>query len=183
MRLLNRARLPSPSVGRIESEAVRLLAQADVRLDFRDCPAGGFPACAAPPGAGEIDMELLAGDSPANRNTLGYARKGVYAAVYCGRAEVLAREGIASREEIIAQAVAHETLHMLLGGDRHSVDGVMRRVWDRSDLERIAQGSHGFNARERKALHAAVVREARRRALAAGETACGADPAQGKRES
>jgi hypothetical protein len=156
VRLSNRSGLPPADIGRIELEAARILARAGIRLDFLDCP----PACAEPLGPAEIAIQLLAGDSPLNRRELGFARPGLFAAVYCGRAEDLAAEQIASRDEIIAHAIVHETAHMLLTKHEHSMSGIMRPVWNRADLERIASRSQNFVPQQTRALREAAARAA-----------------------
>jgi hypothetical protein len=161
IRLLNRAGVPRRAVEGIEREAARLLGHAGIRLELRDCrPVMGFepPGCDAPAAPAEVLVELLPGHCSSRDEILGYARPGLYAAVFVGRAEDLAREQIASREDILAHVIVHEATHMLTGGHTHSVAGIMHATWGLQDLRQIATRGQSLNAREIEGIRAAMAR-------------------------
>lgn len=161
IRLMNRAGVPRGVVEGIQREASRLLGHAGIRLDLRDCrQVMGFepPECTAPAAPDELLMELLPGHCSNRDAALGYARAGLYGAVFLGRADDLAREQIASREDILAHVIVHEAAHLLTGGHTHSVAGIMHAMWGLQDLRQIATRSQCFNPQEIAEIRAAIAR-------------------------
>ena len=49
---------------------------------------------------------------------------------------------------VLACAMAHELGHLLLPGDGHARDGLMRPCWSRDDFQRAAQGRLRFSSGE-----------------------------------
>jgi hypothetical protein len=99
--------------------------------------------------------------------TLGFsllaAERGrsAHASVFYDYVEDLARNGDASRDQILGHAIAHEFGHLLLGTMGHSPTGLMRARWGRADLQLANVERLKFTSQQSELIRADV--QARRR--------------------
>jgi hypothetical protein len=139
--------------------AAAILSAASVDIVWRWCETG----CASPVRAGELVVRLVRADD-AGRAVgalpLGDAlidrtrRAGVLATVYVDRVEWTARHTGVDATVLLGRALAHELGHLLLATSAHSVDGLMRPVWSRAELQRSRLSDWVFGATEIAAIRA-----------------------------
>lgn len=142
---MNRAGVPAGVVAGIQRQAERVLGHAGIQVQLRNCvPVMGLlpRSCEEPAAPAEVLLELLPGHAVPSQ-VLGYAQPGSYAAVFPGRAEDLARQDIATRDDILAHAVVHEAVHMVTGARQHAASGVMHAADRDAQREPHSQGRRG----------------------------------------
>jgi hypothetical protein len=173
-RVYNYAEASQRTLARAESEAGRIIGAAGVAAVWLDCPA--FPAelrpsaeqsdrdCSGPVSGATVILRILPRSTPANtafRETIfGYADGSVLASVFYGRIERFAHDVDRDATEIpaiLADAMAHEIGHLLLG-PKHSKTGIMCGQWDRNKLERALRGRQVFSADQVQRIQAEVLR-------------------------
>jgi hypothetical protein len=71
-----------------------------------------------------------------------------YANIFFDRVQRQAKEGTLGIDQILGHAIAHELGHLLLGDNSHASTGLMRAVWQKQDLQRMAKGDVGFRPEE-----------------------------------
>jgi hypothetical protein len=121
----------------VASESLRAAA---IQLSWRDCSpdvVGPRPdACAIPLEAGELAIRLVDAPPRADARVLGFSyidvgkRAGTLATVYSDRVATIANTARRRVGELLGYAVAHEIVHLLVGSQRHSKDGLMRARWN-----------------------------------------------------
>jgi len=171
VRVYNYANASHPTLAKAEEEASRIFRVAGVELEWLDCPTSHaeeekYSACAPPLGAMAVDLRILPSSMAARIGSsgeqLGFAlpssRRGSATAawVYYDRAEQLAGSDIASCDQILGHAMAHEIGHLLLGPDSHSHGGIMRANWDRKFLQEASRGQLLFTRDQARLIRADV---------------------------
>jgi hypothetical protein len=73
------------------------------------------------------------------------------------------------RATVLGNVIAHEMGHLLLPGERHTHDGMMRASWDNGDLMAAAQGKMHFTERQNARMRARLGRMFRDDLLARGD--------------
>lgn len=151
-----------------QEEARAILAQAGVRVVWRDCRlTGADAACGEPPSAEELIVRAAnsAGhDEAAEQWQLGYSlidmvtRRGRLATVYHDRVRSLAGQGGVTPGRLLGRVIAHEIGHLMLGSREHSRDGLMRAVWTAGELARNRPADWLFSALSQDAIASAHVR-------------------------
>ena len=106
--------------------ATKILANAGVRLEWSNHAEG------------EIRIEMVAGVARFHPGALAYAapftKSGIRVRVFYDRV-LETRRGIAAAE-VLAHVFAHEIVHILAGTDGHSISGLMKAEWGKSDYNR-----------------------------------------------
>ena len=147
-----------------EEESSRIFRAAGVELAWLDCPTSHaeeekYPACEPPLGSMAVDLRILPPSMTARVRSsgeqLGFAMASA-AWVYYQRVELLAESRVASRDEILGHAIAHEIGHLLLGPDSHSPSGIMRANWDQKYLEEASRGQLHFTPDQARLICADV---------------------------
>jgi hypothetical protein len=171
VRLYNYADASHPTLVKAEEEASRIFRVAGLELEWLDCPTSHaaeerYPACAATLGAMAVDLRILPSSMAARMGSSGEqlglallsSRPGsaTDAWVYYDRAERLAETDVASCDQILGLAMAHEIGHLLLGPDSHSHGGIMRANWDRKFLEEASRGQLLFTRDQARLIRADV---------------------------
>lgn len=77
---------------------------------------------------------------------------GRYADVFWTRAQELHTNSNVELGRILGAVMAHEIAHLLLGGNSHSVAGLMHARWGADELERIAMGTLFFSPEQGKRM-------------------------------
>lgn len=155
VRIYNYAHVSHRTLGRAEEVTSRIFRKAGVEMAWHDCPTSHaeeeqYPACAPPLGAMAVDLRILPSSMAARFGSsgeqLGFALASARAGsasdawVFYERVERLAESQVASCDQILGHAMAHEIGHLLLGPDSHSHGGIMRSNWDREYLEEASRG-------------------------------------------
>lgn len=136
--------------------AGRILREADVSVEWRDCsPAGRLhPACGESPAPGELVVRMVRAVGAAASRTLGEAfidtvtGKGVLATVFVDRIEAFAAIAKADLPGVVARVMAHEIGHLLLGSNAHTQTGLMRESFSPDDLVQDRRDQWMFSAPE-----------------------------------
>lgn len=172
VRVYNYAEVLRGTLVRAEEEASRIFRDAGVEMTWLDCPtsladAEKYPACEPPLGAMGVDLRILpqtmAARVQSGKERLGFAlpstKPGSASAawVFHHRVEQLAESKDASAAQILGHAVAHEIGHLLLGPNRHSLTGLMRADWGRTELQRASRGEILFTPEQCGIIRAEVL--------------------------
>jgi hypothetical protein len=154
----NGADIPSEVLTAAQNEAARIFRAAGIVVVWLECSV-----CAKPCPPGRLDLRIVAGVlSGDERTTVGVATpsgEGAgYLTVFYPRVLEFAKEGIATRQQILSHVIAHEIGHQLLGSKPHAAFGIMRGQWDVHDLRAAAMGALLFSSREAALMRGAVAR-------------------------
>lgn len=123
--------------------ATDILADADVKVDWRDCSPRApqrHPACSQSPMQGELVVRLVRQPASRHLRALGEAMvdtatgTGVLATVFVDRVEQFAARARADVESTLGRVMAHEIGHLLLGTTDHADVGLMRERWSAGEL-------------------------------------------------
>jgi hypothetical protein len=162
----NYASVAPEVLAQTEAEAARIF-QGEVNILWLDCPltlkdADQVPACQGPLGPTILMVRILpqsaAGRLRPERDSFGFAMFsedgsfGVVANVFPHDAEQLAQRRGLRPAVILGHVLAHETGHLLLGADSHSVSGIMHVPWRVKDLEIMAEGRMLFTPGEARRM-------------------------------
>jgi len=163
----NYAAVSSEVLALTEAEASRICQQAEIEIEWLECPlapkdAARFPACQVPPGPTRLALRILsqpmaerlrpAGDS------FGFAlipKDGTFATVanvFSYDAEQLANRRGMRYGVFLGHLVAHELGHLLLGAGSHSSHGIMHVPWRFKELDNIAQGLMLFRPQDAEGM-------------------------------
>jgi hypothetical protein len=97
-------------------------------------------------------------------NGLGFslpaARSGAHVTIFYGRIEKVSLLVPATFERILANALAHEIGHVLMGSGEHAENGIMKAVWTRADYQRLAGRFLEFLPQEALSMRSEVYRRA-----------------------
>jgi len=165
------------------AEADTILREAGIAPAWFNCALvegkwwGASDRCESGVGPDEIIVRLLRSsrDTESNRVPLGEARvdlqthTGSIATVFADRvASTSARAG-ANARGVLGRVIAHEVGHLLIGTNRHSMNGLMRAVWTDLELRRAIGLEWHFSASEARCMRAGIVQRSDR----AGERGMG----------
>jgi hypothetical protein len=161
----NIVQAPPAAVGRAETEAGRILAEAGLRAVWIDCldrhsTDARTGLCGKAREPVDVVLRFLPGQtrSGSQDNLFGVAFLPTLASVYYEYAVRLA-----GRDNevpvILGCAIAHEVGHLLLGPSSHSAGGIMLGEWGPKELQLALMGRLLFASQQAKLIQA----EARRR--------------------
>jgi hypothetical protein len=88
---------------------------------------------------------------------LGTDGHGLYTDVFFDRAQELCRELKVSLPELVGHIIAHEIGHLLLGLNAHSLAGIMRARWERTEVEQAGRGTLLFSTQQARRMQARVI--------------------------
>jgi hypothetical protein len=161
IRLYNYAEAPHRVLQAAKQHASRLLEETGLRVLWVECrqredepPIDA--ACELPRTALDLELRVvnreMAKRLGSHRHRLGYAWMtpdlDSIAAAYFHRAVEFEHDHGIDRATILGGIMAHELGHLLLDISGHAPSGLMRRLWERGDLLRIAQGTLWFTPPE-----------------------------------
>jgi len=157
IRLLNRQAAPVTAVLQAQRVAERIFGDVGVEVDWKARNA----ACPV--------VEILF-DQPAPLGSHGqalayalpFAKARTRVAVFFPR--VAALSSAENSGTNLGYVLAHEVGHVLEGQTRHSSAGVMKAVWDRDDLHRMAREEMKFATEDAEWIMAALASDSRRNA-------------------
>jgi len=158
VRVFNKARVSVGDLGKALRETQAIYSESGIAIRWEvgsiedhDSMALDFSANGASGGvcsqtkSGLLNLLLVRG--PANSSgspTLGLAlpcaKFGSHALVFVDRCENAMQGRPASLGKVLGHAMAHEIGHVLLGTDAHSVGGLMKARWGRTDWLAVAAG-------------------------------------------
>jgi hypothetical protein len=168
LRVYNYMHLAPAVLAGSEEITTAIFKQAGVEVAWVDCPLSpaqfeGYPACQEELGTRDFALRILARSAAAKLFTrdepLGFAprchedQRGCVLNIFYYRVDDLATQGRARSERILGHAIAHEVGHLLLGLNAHSPAGIMRGIWSRDDLERMAWTYLLFTPDQCKRMH------------------------------
>ena len=151
--VFDRAGVPTELLTAAEGEASRIFLQAGVETSWLNCskPLTVGQSEAMPCGTigtGHLIVEILP-DANSQRlhfhlEVLGTATlvgkgQGFYCYLFYDRIERLARGSQLSQPILLGDVLAHETGHLMLGSNSHSLVGIMSGKWSGDGLRRVSQ--------------------------------------------
>jgi hypothetical protein len=169
--IYNYAQAPSGTLDEAEAVAARIFERAGIESlwqEHRATAAGSETIANALRTRNEVRITMhiipqsMAARLAPSQICLGLSvvpagnKRGDMAYVFYHRVEELARGRNLSAADSLGHAMAHEIGHLLLGSNSHSPTGLMRALWDRSDMLRAATGWLIFTAEEGERLRADV---------------------------
>ncbi len=146
VRVYDAAGVSVDDLSRATATAQRIFAAAGVAIEWISCGPAAVE-CAAPLGAQEVSVRLVASQMPVNyRGQLPLgdalvdraARAGSLATIYTSRVAWLAEAGQSEVAVLMGRAIAHEIGHLLLGTNGHAAHGLMRARWSAREVKRPA---------------------------------------------
>ena len=153
----NYAALSSSQVTEIRARVAFIFEQAGIQTKWWDCRPvlENHPApatCQQPLGPGNLAIRLLdqinisQADYSHTALGLSYVSEtgGSLATLSCATIKRLARGNRTSELAFQGHAIAHEIGHLLLGPGAHSNEGIMRALWNKSELQQIAAAQQGL---------------------------------------
>ncbi len=172
VRIYNYAKVPKRTLRRAQREAAGILRQMGVgtawlgcRLSQTDPPKDS--GCQQRLDPTNIVLRILprsmAVRYPLPGKAYGFSlpladgQFGTHGSLFYHRIGDLATVGDFSRAVILGHMIAHEIGHLLLGPQSHSLAGIMRAPWRRTDLDRAARGQLLFTAKQAERIRADVL--------------------------
>jgi hypothetical protein len=139
----------------------RILSSAGMSVQV--CLCRGSLAVTCEDQTGTLDslaVRIIAGDAKTTQDVrhpvLGQSfadqNGGTHATVFLGPVRDQAAAANVPWVVVLAHAAAHEVGHLLLGAQAHSLRGLMRANWDRSDYVTMNQGQLHFTPEQARVL-------------------------------
>jgi len=168
LRVYNYAHLAPALLTGSEEITTAIFKQAGVEVAWVDCPLSPaqfeeYPACQEEMGTRDFALRILTRSAAEKLSTgdepLGFAprchedERGCVLNIFYYRVDGLATQGRARSERILGHAIAHEVGHLLLGLNAHSPAGIMRGIWSRDDIQRMAWTYLLFTPDQCKRMH------------------------------
>lgn len=134
-------RLTAPALSGVvlqlaETEASRVLSEANVRTRWNARPASIRVCSSQAPDVSDIEILILDASSPSDHpGALGYslpfARTGYRVVIFYDRVRLATAK---PNPELLGHVIAHEVGHMLMGTLDHAPGGVMRARWTQWEI-------------------------------------------------
>ena len=166
--LINDAGLTDDLVAKVQARVDALFTTSGITIRWI---RGGDPgrtveerwACAHPEALQRVVIRWMKGGLLKSPNELGEAfvdasGKGVIADLFLDKVERIRAEREIDLTLLLAHLTAHELGHLLLGGEPHSVLGLMQAKVSEDSLTKMMQGNCTFSRVEQKKMHARVKR-------------------------
>jgi predicted aspartyl protease len=164
--VFDRASVPTELLTAAEGEARRIFLQAGVETSWVNCskPLAVGQSEAMPCGtigAGHLVVEILPGANNQrllfHLEVLGTATlvgkgQGFYCYLFYDRIERLAGESQLPKRILLGDVLAHETGHLMLGSNSHSLVGIMSGKWSGDGLRRVSQRGMFFDPSESRII-------------------------------
>jgi hypothetical protein len=158
------AQVPNKLLRSAEQGAARVFRQAGIKVVWLDClpePEGqGDAGCERLAGRLHLRINILSRNLSApfryHKDTFGVAEVfangiGSEAYIFYDRVEELSKN-MDFWAMLLADLMAHELGHLLLGQDSHSPTGIMRAIWRDEDMQDAAQGALLFTSTQSKLM-------------------------------
>ncbi len=166
VQVYNWAAVSPQSLAAAEHEAARIFRGAGIAVSWLSCPltnaeAQGNPICIEPCPPSRFAVRIIP-EVPRDRasTSLGVALSegAIYATIFYPRVDEYARQGIATRPQILGHALAHEIGHLLLGPVPHTRFGIMKGAWTGEDLRSMTMGALLFSPQQSAVIRQAAMR-------------------------
>ncbi len=161
------AQVPAGVLSEAKVKATRIFQKAGIEAEWVDCPVTEaerekFPSCQALVSPSMFSINIITRSMsaryPRRHGELGFAALddqtgyGSTAYVFFHRVEEEAWGTNSDVSVVLANAMAHELGHLLLGAGGHSRTGIMRGTWDRDDVKRAARGELVFTPQQARQM-------------------------------
>jgi len=164
--LVNDAGLTDDEVTKVEGGVDQLFGGAGIAIRWI---RGGDPgrtveekwACEHPESWQRVMVRWMKSGLVTSPNELAEAfldgsGRGVITDVFLDKVERVKGERGVDFDMLLAHITAHEIGHLLLGGEPHSMSGLMQAKVSEQSLTRMMQGNLSFSRAEQKKMHARV---------------------------
>jgi hypothetical protein len=157
--------LPEKIQKPMQEKAERIYRQAGVGLEWAPCPTqegtlAFYPNCTGYKEKTHMMLRILR-TAPKGMETdaKGEALLGPRIVnVFWDRVQKEASRYDVPVADMLAQVIAHEIGHLLLGSNSHSLSGIMMGKWRLGDLGSISRGGISFTPQQREQIQAEVGR-------------------------
>jgi hypothetical protein len=162
--LIDDAGLTDEVVGKVQGRVDELFAPSRIAIRWL---RGGDPgrtveerwACEHPEVLQTVVIRWMKGGLVTSPNELGEAfldadGRGVIADLFLDKMERIKTAREVNFTVLLAHLTAHELGHLLLGGEPHSVSGLMEGKVNEEALRKMMQGNLGFSPAEQKRMRA-----------------------------
>jgi hypothetical protein len=146
----NDARVPEQVLAKAERKATRIFHQAEVKLVWIACSpsrrqGASDPACVNRMGGSHLAVRIVPWSATSGGAVFGVAflspeGQGAYSDVFYESVEKLHEDWHIDIATLLANVIAHEVGHLLLGQHAHAELGIMRSKWQGEELRSIAMG-------------------------------------------
>lgn len=159
------------AMSQAEDVARSIFQRAGIGVQWTSCPKlkvgqTGGSNCRPEPAATHLFVRVLSermcremGFASGQFGMAVVARKGRFAndAYVCSeRIANRVRESTSSLGPPLGALIAHEAGHLLLGGNSHSPDGIMRAWWTSGDIQQILEGRLSFTPEQSEKMRGDV---------------------------
>lgn len=161
--VFNDARLPPLVMEEAKQRAEEVFERAGVSLNWLDCGSPGRRrpdrGCLALSFPEHLSVRLIEGLQERNGEVYGQSYldargQGNYANVYISALASSKALSLVKEGDLLGYIVVHELGHLLLGGNSHSPEGLMRAKWQVAELHEAASGTLGFSAEQAQRMRA-----------------------------
>jgi hypothetical protein len=146
-----------------EQETSRIFRYSGVDIAWLPCRIQGSPIPLECPQASPMTpvLRLVPRLQPVRNKVpaeaIGYSN-GDFATISVEFAKRLWESGVARFPEILGHVMAHEIGHLLLPGEGHSTDGIMRAQWSLNEWRLLGRGKLNFAPEQSRFLRAELLR-------------------------
>ncbi len=159
----DRAGVPSELLIAAEEEARRIFQRAGVETIWLNCSEPLVAGESRTVGCGTVGSGHLVAEILPRANSerlrfhlevlgialLTYKGGGFYCYLFYDRIARLTEEHLL-KHKLLAHVLAHETGHLMLGSNSHSLNGIMSGQWGPEGLRRVSTGTLSFHSSESK---------------------------------
>jgi hypothetical protein len=163
--VFDRANVPTELLTVAEEEARRIFRHAGVETTWLNCSkplavrqskamscgtiGAGYLVVEILPRANSVQLRFRLG--VLGTATLTDKGEGFYCYLFYDRIERLSGERLL-KHRLLADVLAHETGHLMLGSNSHSLNGIMSGQWSGEGLRRVSEGAMFFDPSESRIM-------------------------------
>jgi hypothetical protein len=157
VRVYNMANVSSGILAASEEEVAQIFREMGTTIEWLECP------CSQDPTSSDLMLRIIpklfaSMKADFREDHLGFAPStedgGVLATIFFYRIEALTKGGPTA--PLLANAIAHELGHLLLGSNAHSSTGIMRARWDHNLLKLMDRSSLKFTPEQAKLIRVRI---------------------------
>ena len=163
------AQLPRDTLTRAEQQATTIFSHVGLDITWLNCTqtdgGSGSTACNEMDGPIHLILRITSNLASSTKDTaFGIAHlasdgTGKYGDVFWKRVRDLQANSKIDVVFILANVMAHEMGHLLLGSNAHAISGIMRAHWESDELRRIGMGTLQFLPEQGRRMHARVTQQ------------------------
>lgn len=139
------------------AETSQIFAREGIAFAWTYCPSSPSPdsppACQVAPDPGDIRLRVLGHhlNNAFQDSIFGFAIAPTFATVYYDPARLLvetASDSDSYLPVVLGYLIAHEIGHLLLGDNRHTMNGIMQARWNIQQMQQLMKGTLQFTPQQ-----------------------------------